>query len=39
MARVSLARMVYQQKDILIMDDPISALDAVVRKGIYEQVL
>ena len=38
MARVSLARMVYQQTEILIMDDPISALDAVVRKAVYEQV-
>jgi len=34
-ARVSLARAVYADKDILLMDDPISALDANVRKNIF----
>lgn len=34
-ARVSLARAVYSEKDIILMDDPISALDADVRKKIF----
>jgi ATP-binding cassette subfamily C (CFTR/MRP) protein 1 len=37
-ARVSLARAVYANKDIVLMDDPISALDANVRKLIFNQV-
>jgi len=37
-ARVSLARAVYADSDIVLMDDPISALDANVRKLIFEQV-
>jgi ABC-type bacteriocin/lantibiotic exporter with double-glycine peptidase domain len=37
-ARVSLARAVYQDKDIVLMDDPISALDANVRKRIFNRV-
>jgi len=37
-ARIALARAVYKQPDILIMDDPISALDAHVRKAVFEQV-
>ena len=38
-ARVSLARAVYADKDIILMDDPISALDANVKKQIYKNVL
>lgn len=34
-ARISLARAVYQNSDILLMDDPISALDVHVRKEIF----
>jgi ATP-binding cassette, subfamily C (CFTR/MRP), member 1 len=37
-ARVSLARAVYADSDIILMDDPISALDANVRKQIFKQV-
>ena len=37
-ARVSLARAVYSNSDICLMDDPISALDANVRKKIFKQV-
>lgn len=38
-ARIGLARAVYSQKDIYLLDDPISALDASVRKKIIENVL
>lgn len=38
-ARVALARAIYKQPDILIMDDPISALDAHVRKSVFDQVI
>lgn len=37
-ARVSLARAVYSDNDIVLMDDPISALDANVRKAIFKEV-
>jgi ATP-binding cassette subfamily C (CFTR/MRP) protein 1 len=37
-ARISLARAVYSDKSIILMDDPISALDAKVRKRIFENV-
>jgi ABC-type bacteriocin/lantibiotic exporter with double-glycine peptidase domain len=37
-ARVSLACAVYADSDIILMDDPISALDANVRKQIFKQV-
>ncbi|CAI2361005.1 unnamed protein product [Moneuplotes crassus] len=37
-ARVSLARAVYAQKDIILMDDPISALDAGTKAKIFDQV-
>lgn len=37
-ARISLARAVYQDKDLILMDDPISALDANVKKKIFEEV-
>ena len=34
-ARVSLARAVYADKQLILMDDPISALDANVKKSIF----
>ena len=37
-ARVSLARAVYKRPDVVIMDDPISALDTTTRKKIFDQV-
>ena len=38
-ARISLARAVYADKDIYLLDDPISALDAGVRKKIFQNVI
>ena len=38
-ARLSLARAVYCDSDIVLMDDPISALDADVRKKVFQQVI
>jgi ABC-type nitrate/sulfonate/bicarbonate transport system ATPase subunit len=32
---VSLARAVYADSDLILMDDPISALDANVKKKIF----
>ena len=37
-ARISLARAVYKRPDVVIMDDPISALDTTTRKKIFDQV-
>jgi ATP-binding cassette subfamily C (CFTR/MRP) protein 1 len=37
-ARVSLARAIYQDRDVILMDDPISALDANVKKHVFEEV-
>lgn len=37
-ARLSLARAVYQDFDVYLMDDPLSAVDAHVGKHIFEKV-
>ena len=37
-ARLALARSIYKRPDILVMDDPISALDADVRKKVFSDV-
>ena len=37
--RISLARAVYQNLDIYILDDPLSAVDAHVGKHIFDKVL
>lgn len=37
-ARVSLARAVYANAEVLLLDDPVSALDVQVRRKIFQQV-
>ena len=37
-ARISLARAVYANNDIILMDDPISALDSHVKYKIFDHV-
>ena len=37
--RVSLARAVYQDTDIYLLDDPLSAVDSHVGKHIFEKVI
>lgn len=37
--RVSLARAVYSDADIFLLDDPLSAVDSHVGKHIFEQVI
>ncbi|KAJ2002974.1 hypothetical protein GGI04_003130, partial [Coemansia thaxteri] len=38
-ARLALARTVYSQADIYILDDPLSAVDAVVKRHILDNVI
>lgn len=38
-ARLGLARAVYQESDIVLLDDPLSALDSNVRKAIINELL
>lgn len=37
--RISLARAVYQNSDVYVLDDPLSAVDAHVGKHIFNKVL
>ena len=37
-ARISIARAIYANADIILMDDPLSALDAHVKRKIFEEV-
>ena len=37
--RISIARAVYSRRDIVIMDDPLSALDVHVSKKIFDGTL
>ena len=37
--RVSLARAVYNDADVYLLDDPLSAVDSHVGKHIFQQVL
>jgi len=37
--RVSLARAVYQDADVYLMDDPLSAVDSHVSTHIFEKVI
>ena len=36
---MSLARAVYQNEDVYLLDDPLSAVDAHVGKHIFEKVI
>ncbi|XP_026483482.2 probable multidrug resistance-associated protein lethal(2)03659 [Vanessa tameamea] len=38
-ARISLARCVYQQADVYLLDDPLAAVDAKVAQAIYEDCI
>ena len=38
-ARISLARALYQDADIYLLDDPLSAVDPQVANGIFERAI
>jgi ABC-type bacteriocin/lantibiotic exporter with double-glycine peptidase domain len=38
-ARISLARAIYADTDIILMDDPLSALDSNVKKNVFQNVM
>ena len=37
--RVSIARAVYQDRDIYLLDDPLSAVDVHVGKHLYDKII
>ena len=37
--RVSLARAVYQDQDVYLLDDPLSAVDSHVGKQLFQEVI
>lgn len=37
--RISLARAAYQDRDIYLLDDPLSAVDAHVKQHLFEKVI
>ena len=37
-ARISLARAIYSDADILCLDDPLSAVDPEVANGIFKEI-
>ena len=37
--RISLARAIYSDRDIIIFDDPLSSLDAHVGKSIFKETI
>jgi len=38
-SRISLARAVYSRRDLYLLDDPLSAVDAKVAKNLFENVI
>ena len=38
-SRIGIARALYSNRDIILMDDPLSALDVLVKKQIFEKVI
>ena len=37
-ARLGLARAIYSQPEVILMDDPLSAVDAIVGRDLFEKL-